>query len=102
MNISNDENGFERRIKSRIPYSGNIFFTSKYGLNEGRLKNFSKHGLFIETAAWMSVGDIITIALPHLNGKNIKCNGQIMWRNGQGCGIELFRKRNRFNFRIIK
>ena len=102
MNIVNDENGLERRIKSRIPYSGNIFFTSKNGLNEGRLKNFSKQGLFIETAAWLSVGEVITIALPHLSGKNMKCKGQIIWRTRQGCGVELFKNRSHSNLEIIK
>ena len=102
MNIVKTEIGFEKRIAPRKPYSGNIFFTSEDGLNEGRLKNFSRFGLFIETKAWLSVGDIITIAMPHLNSKSIKCKGQIMWRNRQGCGVELFRKRSRFNFRIIK
>jgi hypothetical protein len=102
MNIVKNEVGFEKRSAPRKPYSGDIFFTSKDGLNEGRLKNFSKYGLFIETKAGLSVGEIITIALPHLNGKNLKSKGQIMWRNAQGCGIELFRKRSPFNFRIIK
>jgi hypothetical protein len=102
MNMVNNEIGFEKRNDPRRPYAGNILFTSGDGLNEGRLKNFSKYGLFIETRAWLAVGDIITVALPHLNGKNIKCKGQIMWRNRQGCGVELFRKRSRFNFRIIK
>jgi hypothetical protein len=102
MNIVNNEIGSEKRIAPRKPYSGSIFFTSEDGLNEGRLKNFSKYGLYIETKAWLSVGEIITVALPHLNSKGIKCKGQIMWRNSQGCGVELFRKRNRFNFRIIK
>ena len=102
MKIANKENGFDKRIKSRKPYSGKIFFTTKNGFYEGRLKNFSRHGLFIETTACLPVGEIITIALPHVDGKNIKCKGQIMWHNKEGCGIELFRKRSNTNFRIIK
>ena len=102
MKIANEENSFDKRIKSRKLYSGNIFFTSKNGFYEGRLKNFSRYGLFIETTGCFSEGEIITIALPHLNGKDIKCKGQIIWHNRAGCGIELFRKRNNINFRIIK
>ena len=92
----------EKRFKPRKPYSGHILFTSKNGFYEGNLKNYSRHGLYIETNACLSVGDIVTIALPHLNGKNIKCKGQVMWRNQFGCGIELFRKRSITNFRIVK
>ena len=102
MKIVSIENSFDKRIKPRKLYSGDIFFTADYGFYEGRLKNFSRYGLFIETTACLSVGEIITIALPHLNGKNIKCKGQIIWRNREGCGIELFRKRSNTNFRIIK
>jgi Tfp pilus assembly protein PilZ len=102
MKIANKDIRYDKRIKPRKPYLGRIFFTSKNGFYEGKLKNFSHHGLFIETKACLSVGEIITIALPHLNGKNIKCKGQVMWRNRFGCGIELFRKRSITNFRIIK
>ena len=102
MKILNKKNSCDKRIKPRKLYSGNIFFTSKNGFYEGRLKNFNRYGLFIETTACLSMEEIITIALPHLNGKDIKCKGQIIWRNREGCGIELFRKRSNTNFRIIK
>jgi len=102
MKIVNQKNSLDKRIKPRKPSSGNIFFTSKNGFYEGRLNNFSRYGLFIETTACLCVGEIITIALPHLSGKNIKCKGQIIWRNRVGCGIELFRNRRNTSFRIIK
>jgi hypothetical protein len=102
MKNVNKGNKLEKRFKERKPYSGHILFTSKNGFHEGKLKNYSRHGLFIETTARLSVGAIITVALPHLNGKNIKCKGQIIWRNQYGIGIELFRKRSVTNLRIIK
>ena len=34
---------------------------AKNGFNEGRLKNFSRTGLFIDSKARLSVGEIITI-----------------------------------------
>ena len=102
MPIVNKIDSLDKRIKHRRLYSGNIFFTAKSGFNEGRLKNFSRYGLFIATTANLSVGEILTIALPHLDGKNIKCKGQILWHNKEGCGIELFRKRSNTNYKIIK
>ena len=102
MPVTGNKSSSDKRTKPRRPFSGNIFFTTEKGFNEGRLKNFSRHGLFIETTENLLVGEIITIALPHLNGKDIKCKGQIIWRNKQGCGIELFRKRRNINLRIIK
>jgi Tfp pilus assembly protein PilZ len=102
MHVVHKKSSLDKRINPRRSFSGNIFFITKTGLNEGRLKNFSRYGLFIETSESVSVGEIITIALPYLNGKDIKCKGQIMWRNSEGCGVELFRKRRNTNFRIIK
>lgn len=102
MKTVNQKNNYDKRTKPRKLYSGHIFFTSKNGFHEGRLKNFSRNGLFIETKACLSVGEIISISLPHIKGKEIKRKGQIMWCNKDGCGIELFRKRSTKNFRINK
>ncbi|NNK85482.1 MAG: PilZ domain-containing protein [Desulfobacterales bacterium] len=102
MKIVNQKNSFDKRIKPRKLSSESIFFASKNGFYEGRLNNFSRYGLFIETTASLCVGEIITIALPHLSGKKIKCKGQIIWRNRAGCGVELFRKRHNTSFRVIK
>ena len=102
MQVTSIKNSKDKRAKPRKSFSGNIFFITKNGFNEGRLKNFSRYGLFIETTENLSVGEIITVALPHIEGRDIKCKGQIMWRNTQGCGIELFRKRSHIDLRIIK
>ena len=60
-----------KRIYQRKPYSGHIFFVAKNGFNEGRLKDFSRSGLFINSKARLSVGEVITMALPFLNGKKV-------------------------------
>jgi Tfp pilus assembly protein PilZ len=92
----------EKRINPRKLYSGHIFFATKIELYEGQLNNYSRYGLFIETKAPLSVGQTITIALPYLNSINPKFKGQIMWCNQKGFGVELFRKRNAMNLRVIK
>ena len=96
MNGVNGKQSFEKRIKERKPYSGHIFFAAKNGFNEGRLKNYSPSGLFIRTKASLSIGEIITIALPYVMAKKDKYKGQVLWRNREGVGIELFKKRNDF------
>ncbi len=92
----------DMRINQRKPYSGHIFFVAKNGFNEGRLKDFSRSGLFINSKARLSVGDIITMALPFLNGNKVKCKGQIMRYTKEGFGIELFRNRSFENVIIRK
>jgi len=94
MNVANGKQSLENRIKGRKPYSGHIFFATKNGFHEGRLENFSPSGLFIKTNAPLSIGEIITIALPYLKSKQAKYQGQILWGNHEGFGIELFKKRN--------
>ena len=92
----------DKRNKARKNYSGHILFTTKNGFFEGRLINYSNDGLYIETKASLSVGDIITIALPYVQGKQTKCRGQIMRCDKKGFGIELFKKRQLTNLRVIK
>jgi len=85
---------FDERIDPRIPYSGHIFFTTKSGFFEGELENYSKHGLFIKTQEDLTLDEIITVALPYVENKQIKFQAQILWRNNEGYGLELFRKRS--------
>jgi len=89
-------------MKLRKSYPSHIFFFAKSGFAEGRLKNYSRSGLFIESTVSVSVGEIITIALPYLNGKNTKCRGQVIWRNREGFGIELFKRRSAMTLKVIK
>ena len=102
MRITNKKNNMNKRINQRRPYSGEIFFVGKNGFNEGMLRDFSRSGLFIFTEARLSVGEIITIALPFLKNKKVKCRGQILRQTKEGFGIELFRNRSVVNLKIIK
>ena len=96
------EKSFDKRLKPRKPYSGHIFFTAKSGLHEGQLKNYSQHGLYIESKASLSLGEVITVALPYLENDNVKCKGQVMWCTRYGCGVELFGNRRDVYLKIVK
>jgi hypothetical protein len=102
MAIADKKSNMNKRINQRRPYSGEIFFVGKNGFNEGWLKDFSRSGLFINSKARLSVGEIITIALPFWKNKKVKCRGQILRCAKEGFGIELFRKRSAVNLKIIK
>jgi len=92
----------ENRIDERIPYSGHIFFSTESGFFEGELKNYSTHGLFIKTRQNLSVGEFITVALPYVEDEQIKYQGQILWRNREGYGIELVRERSVTDLQLLK
>ena len=94
MIIAQRTAGVEKRIEPRKTYSGPIFFATKDGLYEGRLKNYSENGLFIATQDSLSVGEMLTVALPYMDTTANKRAGQIMWRSKEGFGVELFRERN--------
>ena len=94
--------GRENRIDKRIPYSGHIFFSTNSGIFEGELKNYSTHGLFIKTDKYLAPGEIITVALPYVKGKQVKFQGHILWRNSEGYGVELVRKRSDTDLQLLK
>ncbi len=101
MKLFNRKAKMDKRVYPRKPYSGSVFFVAKNGFNEGRLKDLSRSGLFINSKARLRIGEIITMALPFLKGKNDKCKGQIMRRDNQGFAIEFFRDRS-FSKVIVK
>ena len=102
MTITDKKSNIDKRNNQRKPYSGDIFFVGKNGFNEGILKDFSRSGLFIITKTRLSAGEIITIALPFLKNKKVKCRGQILRCTKEGFGIELFGNRSVVNLKIIK
>ena len=95
-------NSRERRIDKRISYSGHIFYTTKSGFFEGELTNYSKHGLFIKTQEDLTLGEIITVAPPYVEDKQIKFQAQILWRNDEGYGLELLKKRTKVDLQLRK
>jgi Tfp pilus assembly protein PilZ len=100
--MGNPKKGVEKRTAPRIPYSGHIFFATKSGLCEGEIKNYSKNGLFIKTQENLTLGDFINVALPYVEDKQIKFQAQILWRNTEGYGIQLVRKRNDIDLQLNK
>lgn len=102
MKIADNADRVERRHHPRKPYSGRILFATKDRLFEGKLVNFSRYGLFIKTTEPLDVEEVLTIALPYSDARQSKYKGQIVWRNDDGIGVELFKKRTYTNMRIIK
>jgi hypothetical protein len=39
---------------------------------------------------------------PHPEGNNIKRKGQILWKNNEGFGVELYRRRNEIENNVIR
>ena len=102
MKIAEDSCRLEKRHNPRTPYSGHIFFATKDSFFEGKLVNFSRFGLFIKTTEPLEVEEVLTIALPFSDDRQCKYKGQVVWRNDEGIGVELFKKRTNANMRIIK
>ena len=100
--IADRQNNLNQRADERRPYSGHIFFVTKDGYSEGRLKDYSRSGLFIITKTRLFIGETVTVAIPYADDKLIKCKGKIVRKDKDGFGIELFRKGSKANLRIIK
>jgi hypothetical protein len=96
------DKNFERRIEKRHASSEEIFFATPTRLYEGQLKDYGRNGLFIKSKKILPVGEMITVVDPHPDGGNIKRKGQILWRNKEGFGVELYRQRNDRENKIIR
>jgi hypothetical protein len=99
--LKGDQN-IERRIEKRHACSEEIFFATEKRLYEGELKNYGRNGLYVKSKNVLSVGEIITVVDPHPNGGNIKRKGQILWRNKEGFGVELYKNRNERENNVIR
>ena len=92
---------FERRVEKRHTCSEEILFATQSRLYEGQLKDYGRNGIFIKTKEVLSVGETITVVDPHPDGENKKRKGQILWRNKEGFGVELYRHRNGRELKVI-
>jgi len=45
---------------------------------------------------------MITVVDPHPDGEKKKRKGQILWRNKEGFGVELYRHRNEREHKVIR
>jgi hypothetical protein len=96
------DNNIDRRIEKRHACSEEIFFATQSRLYEGQLKDYGRNGLFIKTKEVLAVGEMITVVDPHPDGENKKRKGQILWRNKEGFGVELYRYRNDREHKVIR
>jgi hypothetical protein len=100
MRVFKRERVLEKEIKRKTLDSGHIIFASKSGCHEGKLREYSRFGLFVETGASLSVGEVVTIALPYMKSRNIICKGQIARSDRAEMGIELLRGSSPVNLKI--
>jgi hypothetical protein len=94
MKELDNENRIEHRVEKRQDSSEGIFFATRSSLYEGELKDYSRKGLFIKTDEFLPLLAIITVKNPNPEGADEKRKGQILWRNIEGFGVELYRSRN--------
>lgn len=102
MNALKMYRSIERRIDKRNACSEEIFFATQTRFYEGQLKDYGRNGLFIKTKEALPVGEIITVIDPHPDGGNKKRKGQILWRNNEGFGVELYKNRNKRENKVIR
>lgn len=88
------DKNIDRRTETRHASSEEIFFATQSCLYEGQLRDYGRNGLFIKSKKVFSIGEIITVVDPNPDGGNKKRKGQILWKNQEGFGVELFKHRN--------
>ena len=96
------EQNIERRGGKRHVCSQPIFFATQSQFYEGQLANYSRNGLFIKTKEELQIGLLVTVVDPHPDGEDKKRQGQIIWKNNEGIGVELFHARNNREQKILR
>ena len=91
MIVAKTATNADRRQSERYKFVRYVFFATNKQFFQGELRDFSRHGLYIQSTARLAVGEIITVALPYSKYKNEKRKGEIVWKNKKGFGVELFR-----------
>ncbi len=81
---------FNKRKEPRHPYPGLISFIYKKQLYPGKIKNYSLSGLFIKADILFAKGEKITVTLPDSIYKHHERKGRIVWKNDEGCGVQLY------------
>lgn len=96
-------------MQQRYACSNDIFFATRTRFYEGQLDNYSRNGLFIQTKEDLPLGEVVTVVDPNPDGDSEKRQGQIVWKNSEGFGVELFHSRDereqkalRFERRILR
>jgi flagellar basal body L-ring protein FlgH len=85
----NDKNKTkDLRKHPRRPYNKSTLLATQNEIFEGSIKNISSSGFFIKAKKALEVGQILTLALPFKNGKEVKVKGQIVWMNDEGFGVK--------------
>ena len=81
-------------MQQRYACSNDIFFATRTRFYEGLLDNYSRNGLFVQTKEDLPVGEAVTVVDPNPDADNEKRQGQIVWKNSEGFGVELFHSRD--------
>ena len=103
----NSQNRFQLRLdlkdlKKSNACSQPIFFATQREFYEGQLANYSRNGLFIKTKVDLQLGILITVVDPHPDGEVKKRQGQIIWKNTEGIGVELFHARKDREQKVLR
>ena len=81
---------FNKRKEPRHPHAGSVSIVYKKHLYPGKIKNYSPSGLFIKADILFAKGEHITVTLPDSLYKNHQRKGRIVWKNGEGCGVQFY------------
>ncbi len=85
----------EYRRHERTCCSENTHFLAKKRIYEGRIRNISQGGTYIETDGYFTVGQEVTVAGPfETDGRECKQHGAIVRKDDRGIGVR-FKKHRR-------
>jgi Tfp pilus assembly protein PilZ len=85
--------GIDTRKHSRKQYAKSLLYAADNQIAEGRFKNISPSGIFLETKNILKIGQKIILSLPSKTKEGLKVRGEIVWSNHDGYGIKFLKKK---------
>lgn len=97
IEVDIDATDIGARQSERVALNERVEIRGFFGKREDKLRDASLHGVFVETAHLLEVGDPVHLSLPLENGRRLKVSGRVRWvtpfgglRDARpGMGIEL-------------
>ena len=87
--------GIDTRKHSRKQYAKSLLYAADNQIAEGRSKNISPSGIFLETKNILKIGQKIILSLPSKAKEGLKVRGEIVWSNHDGYGIKFLKKKEK-------
>ena len=79
------------RKQPRRPFMRRIKLSNENGVHNGMTSDISLSGVFVKSDTKFRTGQLITLAIPDKDGKEVIVRGEVVWSNKDGFGVKFMK-----------